>query len=142
MVLNDLGGIVAASWESIPEHFPDFASDQFVVMPNHVHGVLVKTRTRGGGTQKGTWFARRAPTVEKFGRPRPGTLATVLRSFKSAATRKINETRGTPGKQVWQRNYYERIVRNEEEFNAIRQYILDKPKNWAKDEENPAHNDP
>ena len=67
----------------------------------------------------------------------PRSLGAIVRAFKSAVTKRINLVRETPGAPVWQRNYYERIVRNEQELNATRQYILDNPINWQGDTENP-----
>ena len=70
---------------------------------------------------------------------RPRSIASVVAGFKSAVTKRINEIRGTPGLPVWQRNYYEHIIRTEEELNRIRQYIIDNPVHWEEDEENLAH---
>jgi hypothetical protein len=84
---------------------------------------------------------RRAPTLgttlEQFGRPVPGSIPTIIRAFKSATTRRINEWRGTPGARVWQRNYWEHIVRNEKALERIRRYILTNPARWQMDRENP-----
>ena len=66
-----------------------------------------------------------------------GSLGTIIGSFKSGVTRHINELRGMPGAKVWQRNYYERIIRNEDELNRIREYISNNPANWDTDEHNP-----
>jgi len=82
--------------------------------------------------------ARRAPTVELFGRPVIGSLPTIIRSFKSAATKHINHHRTTPGAPVWQRNYYERVIRDAAEWHAIRQYIIDNPIKWADDNNHPS----
>jgi len=68
----------------------------------------------------------------------PGSLGAIIGNFKSVTTRRINRVRHSPGLRVWQRNYYERIIRNERELNAIRQYIHDNPARWDADEENPA----
>jgi len=65
-------------------------------------------------------------------------LATIIRSFKSAATKHINQHRHTPGMPGWQRNYYERVIRDERELLNIRQYIHDNPRQWANDENHPA----
>jgi putative transposase len=67
----------------------------------------------------------------------PGSIPTIVRAFKSATTRRINEMRGTPGARVWQRNYYEHIVRNDADLQRIREYILTNPIRWAMDRENP-----
>lgn len=130
--LNDCGVIVERVWTSIPKHFPRVVIDEFVVMPNHVHGVLTVISIDDG---RGT--ACRAPAQERFGRPTPATIPTIVRSIKSAATKEINELRGTPGGAVWQRNYYEHIIRNDDSLNRIRQYIRDNPAHWVLDQENP-----
>jgi putative transposase len=77
-----------------------------------------------------------APT-EQFGKPISGSLPTIVRSFKSAATKLINELRSTPRAPVWQRNYYEHVIRNEDDLNEIREYILSNPVKWDLDSENP-----
>ncbi|HEY4720271.1 MAG TPA: transposase [Anaerolineae bacterium] len=66
-----------------------------------------------------------------------GSLGAIMGNFKSITTRRINQLRSTPGQPVWQRNYYEHIIRHDNELNAIRQYILDNPGNWIMDAENP-----
>ncbi|MCP9448402.1 MAG: transposase [Nitrospira sp.] len=80
--------------------------------------------------------ACRAPT-EQFGCPVTGSIPTIIRSFKSAVTKQINEQRRTPGVPIWQRNYYEHIIRNDESLNRIREYIANNPLQWALDRENP-----
>jgi putative transposase len=105
MVLNDAGRIVADEWIKTVEIRNNIELDEWVVMPNHFHGILVINECRG--------TARRAPTVEEFGKPVPGSIPTIIRSFKSAVTKRINELRNSPGEKVWQRNYYEHIIRNE-----------------------------
>ena len=103
-----------------------------MVMPNHFHGILITGEPHRRGA------ACRAPTLGAFGPPIPGALSTIVRSLKAAATKRINELRGTRGLPLWQRNYYERIIRNEDDLIAIRRYILDNPACWAEDEDNPA----
>lgn len=71
----------------------------------------------------------RAP-LPRLWRP-PKSLGSFIAGYKSAVTKRINEIRGTPGNPVWQRNYYERIIRNERELDAIRRYIRDNPTHWA-----------
>ena len=129
MVLNDVGRLVAKCWRDIPAHFPHVELDEFIVMPNHVHGILLIANCRG--------TACRAPTGERFGKPIGGSLPTIVRSFKSAATKRINERRNEPGMKFWQRNYYEHIIRNEGELSDIREYIVNNPLKWEFDRENP-----
>lgn len=133
MQLNDVGRAVLMCWEQIPRHFPRVELDEFVVMPNHVHGILVLAVDTDRGT------ACRAPTMERFGKPVARSLPTIVRSFKSAASKRVNELVGVSGAPIWQRNYHEHIIRNEQALNAIRQYIQDNPSQWALDGENPAN---
>ena len=102
--------------------------DSFVVMPNHIHGKLVIVDV-GKGTARSTCICLqvcRAPT-ERFGKPVPGSLPTIIRSLKSAATKRINDLRGIKRLVVWQRNYYEHIIRSEESLSRIGKYIDENP---------------
>ncbi len=72
----------------------------------------------------------RALTYEKFGKPVSNSIPTIIRYYKAVVTKRINILRNTPGAQIWQRNYYEHIIRNKQEYYAIRQYIIDNSKNW------------
>jgi len=75
--------------------------------------------------------------TEQFGKPVPGSIPTIIRSFKSAVAKRINALRATPGAPVWQRNYYEHIIRDERALNAIRRYIAENPLRWHLDRNNP-----
>ena len=77
------------------------------------------------------------PNCERFGHPVSGSLPTIIRSFKSAAGKYVNESRGSPGTPVWQRNYYEHVIRDDDELRRTREYIRNNPENWQSDEENP-----
>ena len=107
--LSSRGEVAKASWNGIPNHFPGVALDAFVIMPNHIHGILLFTHDVGAG----------------HARPLP----TVVGSFKSAASRHI-------GAPIWQRSYWERVIRNEAELNRIRTYIEENPLRWPTDPEN------
>jgi REP element-mobilizing transposase RayT len=131
--LNEFGEIAQRCWEEIPGHFPSVELDAFVVMPNHIHAILV---VLGRGT------ACRAPTTEQFGRPIVGSIPTIVRTYKSAATRRINALRATAGVSVWQRNYYEHLIRTQRELQSIREYILGNPAHWSEDRDNPAMTKP
>ena len=144
-------------WQRIPCHSPHIELDEWVVMPNHVHGIIVivdNSRGRGeasveerfvpsGGFPCATRFSARQDSIDASPLPEPpcgspsGSLGAIVGNFKSVVTRRINRIRKTPGEPVWQRNYYERIIRNERELNAVRQYIRDNPARWAEDRENP-----
>ena len=107
--------------------------DEFIVMPNHIHGIvwIKEIDNNDVGARR-----RRAPT-ERFGKPIKGSLPTIIRAYKSAVTYAINEMRGTRGVPVWQRNYYEHVIRNQHDLENIYKYIQFNPIHWAKDEENP-----
>ena len=125
--LFKLGELVVAYWSGIPDHFRQVELDEFVIMPNHIHGIIHIHPYRGRGT------ACRAPTVEEFGQPVAGSLPTIVRSFKSAVTRDWRLIAVDPDYPVWQRNYYEHVVRDREELNHLRQYISHNPMMWNSD---------
>jgi REP element-mobilizing transposase RayT len=143
--LSREGGIVAACWEALPRHFPAVRLDAFVVMPNHVHGILrIIPSADSSELEVGAQHAvplradrRYRPPTRAFGTMTPQSLAAIVRAFKSSSTREINRLRGTPGAALWQRNYHEHVVRNEEDLNAIRRYIADNPPRWHLDPEHP-----
>lgn len=127
--------------------------DEFVVMPNHVHGIIwISARGTVGAQQRHRQLGgmRRcdvphpvtteptAVVAAPLPHVVPGSLAALVRAFKSATAKRINNIRATPGRPFWQRNYYERIIRNEDELHDIRQYISENPLKWACDPENPA----
>ena len=127
MVLNECGKITDKCWNEIPKHFPRVVLDRYIIMPNHVHGII--------NMRRGT--ACRAPTGERFGKPVSGSVPTIVRSFKSAVTKRINEIRKTPCTPIWQRNYHEHIVRDGSDLIRIQQYINENPSNWDNDRNNP-----
>jgi REP element-mobilizing transposase RayT len=137
MELNEYGNIVEEEWTKTGQIRDEIEMDAWVVMPNHFHGIVVITDERRGGMTHGRGTARRAPTAERFGQPVTGSLPTIVRAFKSAVTKRINESRRTPGAKLWQRNYWEHIVRNDHELHRIREYIADNPREWDMDRENP-----
>ena len=130
MVLNDLGRIVDTEWMRTAEIRSYVKLDEYVVMPNHVHGIVMIT-------EHGRGIARYAPTVPRFSRMVPGSLSTVIRAFKSAVTKHINHLQGTPGRPVWQRNYFEHVIRNDQDLNRIRTYIHHNAHRWHLDHYNP-----
>jgi putative transposase len=120
--LNDAGRVVQRVWNDLPNCYPRVECDAFVVMPNHIHGILVLGATVGAGFKP-------APT-------RHG-LFEIIRGFKTFSARRINEMRDASGTPMWQRNYYEHVVRDEDELTRIREYVLSNPLQWENDRENP-----
>jgi REP element-mobilizing transposase RayT len=128
-VPSPIGKIIVECWDALPRHFDHVETDAFIVMPNHVHGILV-FQERGMG--RGTIY--RAPTPRRFGEGQAKSLATVIGNFKAAVTRRARALHRVPAVPVWQRNYYEHIIRNEDDLNRIRQYIIDNQPRWSEDE--------
>jgi putative transposase len=134
MRLNDAGRMVEQCWLDIPNHFPHVDLDAFVVMPNHVHGILVITDRAVGAKNFSPLQNTNKPAQRPIGAPSK-SIGSIIRGFKIGVTKWVRENTDTHA--VWQRNYYEHVIRNEESLLRIRQYILDNPARWAFDGENP-----
>jgi putative transposase len=115
---NEWGDRVARSWNWLAQQYPYIDLDEWIVMPNHLHGIIVITDREGG--------SRTAPTKRK-------TLGRLVGAFKTISTTDINELRGAPTHPLWQRDFYDHIIRNEDESNKIREYIRTNPLQWASD---------
>ena len=113
----------------MPNHHP-VKLNAFQIMPNHVHGIIIIKDTNVGIQGQKRAGLRPAPT-------RNHALSEIVGAFKSFSARRINESRKSQGNPVWQRNYYEHIIRNENELNAVRKYIKLNVYNWQSDVENP-----
>jgi REP element-mobilizing transposase RayT len=126
MAINAWGQIVQSCWDEIPAHYPMVELDAFVVMPNHMHGVIVIVNDGRG-------MACHAPTKREFSKPIARSLSTIVGAFKSAVTKYINRLPNPPDHPIWQRNYYEHIIRSEESLNIIRAYVANNPAQWGED---------
>ena len=127
--LNDLGGVVSDSWEWLAKNYPYVVLDEKVVMPNHLHGIIVITDECKGGS-------RTAPTAALDRGISRKPLGRLIGAFKTVSTKKINQMRGAPGTTIWQRNYYEHVIRGEDSLRSIREYIVNNPANWEFDKLN------
>ena len=133
MALNEFGEIVQYTWDDLPNHIAGIELDAFVIMPNHVHGIIVITgagleqKDRAGLEQKERAGLEPAPTGTRI-------LPEIVRQLKTFSARRINQRRGVQGLSVWQRNYYEHIIRDEKDLTRIREYIANNPVNWLSDE--------
>jgi putative transposase len=154
MQLNEYGEIVREEWLKTQEIRPNIIVDEFVVMPNHVHGIVIiknamisrmtimdgVTRATGpvAPTENGIPHTRETETTErKLPRgPKPGSIGAIIGQCKSVITKRINLIRQTPGRSVWQRDFYDCIGRDPTEIFKIRQYIRNNPANWHNDDEN------
>ena len=117
---NPFGEIVETCWQDLAVHYPNVRLDAFIIMPNHIHGILI---------------------LEEPIRSAHG-LTEIIRAFKTFSARRINEKRGTSGLPLWQRGYYEHIARNDAALDGIRAYIEANPARWPYDKNNPQYTPP
>jgi putative transposase len=129
MRLNGRGEIIRDEWVRTAIVRANVEMDYFVVMPNHVHGILVVLNV--GATR------RVAPTIRQKDGPPRGFLGAIIGQFKSVTCKKIKKIEPVLHPPFWQRNYYEHVIRNENEMNLIRKYIELNPAKWTLDRENP-----
>jgi REP element-mobilizing transposase RayT len=129
MRLNEFGMIAQDAWDDLPKHYSHVELDQFVIMPNHVHGIVV---LKNGGR-----VTDHAPTLE-LSQKRHG-FPEIVRAFKTFSAKRLNQLRNNPGCPVWQRNYFERVIRNDDNLSKAREYIVNNPMKWESDKENPAN---
>jgi putative transposase len=129
--LSQLGKIAEDCWFQLSKHLPYVQTDVFVVMPNHVHGILFIGPDPVSTIQE-----------RQFGQSVRGTLATAVGSYKSAVTKRVNQALDQRGQPLWQRGYHETIIRTQEAYDRIREYIVLNPERWFEDEENPERHNP
>ena len=144
MKLNEYGKVVQREWMNTVDIRPNVELDEFIIMPNHFHGILLIDGNDGCDVGARRCLAlyntnannrathRVAPTTLH-----PNSLGSIIGQFKSIVTKQINRLGNTPGMPVWQRNYFEHVIRNEKELFMIRQYIRLNPVQWDIDQENP-----
>ncbi|UCE65480.1 MAG: transposase [Candidatus Zixiibacteriota bacterium] len=114
--------IIRQVWDNLPDHYDNIILDEFVVMPNHVHGIIIIQDDAVGADLRS---AR--------------SLSEIIRAFKSFSTREINKYLKTSGQSFWQRNYYDHVIRDEKDLYSKRKYIRENPLKWELDEENPVN---
>jgi len=132
MRVNDAGRMVVDIWNSLPERFPNVALDEYMIMPNHFHGIIV---LEDANERRGE------PCVRPYG-THVGSVSRIVQAFKSLTTvkyiRGVNDRNWSQfSGRLWQRNFYERIIRDEKEMSAIREYIRFNLSKWTLDKENP-----
>jgi REP element-mobilizing transposase RayT len=132
MILNDYGKIVREIWEDLPTTIVDIDLDEYIIMPNHFHAIIIIDKS-----VKSTGFYESLNISHEKDR-RKMILPKVVGKFKMLTAKAINQMRGTEGK-FWQRNYYEIIIRSEEDLHRIREYIINNPMEWDRDENNPSN---
>jgi len=136
---NNNEEIVRRCWRDLPNHYPHCRLHEFVVMPNHVHGIIEITRTNsivGAGFNVGTGL-KPVPTIAPAkSNIRRHALSEIIRGFKTFSSRAINRADESMTFR-WQRSFYDRVIRNKRELAAVTKYIKENPRHWMEDEENP-----
>ncbi len=142
MMLNEMGNIAYNEWMKTPELRPNIELDVFIVMPNHIHGIIKINEIGGRGVlhtpiNNDTTQSNKPNDIQgEFNSPirSPSqTIGSIVRGYKSSVTKKINALHDCPDCSVWQRNYHEHIIRNEQSYQTISNYIINNPAKWEED---------
>jgi REP element-mobilizing transposase RayT len=147
MTLSEYGEIVSDTWRWLEGQFAGIVLDEWVVMPNHLHGIIVRREGEVEAASRESSTMAASPTAltqanprtlamgspAPVAGPRPKPLGGLIGAFKTVTTRRINDLRQSPGARVWQRNYWEHIVRDDVDLIRIRAYIVGNVANWATD---------
>jgi REP element-mobilizing transposase RayT len=151
--LNEYGRVARDEWLRSASVRPGIVLDAFVVMPNHVHGIIILTpesqSTKLVGAHVGAYSCTPLPPLPDAPLPdtplpppeqqpplqrRPRSLSSFVACYKATVTRRVNALRDSPGARVWQRNYYEHIIRDDDDLARVRGYIITNPARWADDD--------
>ncbi len=133
--LSEIGKIVFECWLEIKNHFNNIELDDWIIMPNHLHGIIVIKDN--DFVTNGRDRVYPVSTVRKFGNVPPKSLSTIINTFKGAVSRSCHKNNLD---FQWQANYYEHIIKNDEDYARIREYIANNPINWEMDRNNPDYN--
>jgi REP element-mobilizing transposase RayT len=136
MELSEIGAIVDKCWNDIQRHFQNVSFDVYMVMPNHIHGIINIVGAKHSHltlTNKTITLPANASPLRLHGTD-PNSLGAIIQNFKSVTSRKINHILASQ-KPLWQRNYYEHVIRNDEDLNDIREYVINNPLKWELDKE-------
>lgn len=150
---NECGREVARCWTWLAERYPYVYLDEYIVMPDHTHAIIVITDTHDYGVHPNVTNAtgpcrgdsrtaqlRTASTTNPVNRKPDGMqsaptqrkpLGRLIGAFKTVSTKRVNDLVDTPGAQLWQRNYHERVIRNNLALDALRRYIANNPVLWV-----------
>lgn len=131
MVLNAMGELVDYTWKDLINHNPNIGLDEFVIMPTHIHGIIVIFDPVGAGSKP----ARSGGAGYEPAPTKTVPLSEIVRQLKTFSAKRINVLRGTSGVPVWQRNYYDHIIGTDHEYDQIAEYIANNPLTWETDDE-------
>ena len=145
MHLNEISKIVVEWWNHIPQHFSFVKLDEYVIMPNHMHGIIAwdEVGARSPRPSDTTKVVEARPLCsQENARSRRGEvtsplLGQIVAYFKYQSTKFINQHHNTPGKRIWQRNYYDHVIRDDNDLQRLREYIQNNPKKWELDQLHP-----
>jgi len=132
--LSEIGEIVFKCWLEIPEHFDKAGLDDWIIMPNHLHGIII-IKDNDFGLKNCRDTTCHVSTERKFGYMQPKSLSSMIQAFKSSVKRECNKK--DLAYFQWQPNYYEHIIRTEDDYARIKDYIVNNPINWEFDRNNP-----
>ena len=139
MKLNRFGLIAENEWEKSATLRSEIELGEYVIMPNHMHAIVYIIDTHRRAVRPNTSTTIIIPTlkIQKSQNKPPGlkskSIGSLISGFKSSVTKQINIIRNTPGEPVWQRNYWDHIIRNDKSFDKIEEYIINNPLNWNQD---------
>lgn len=142
MQLNEIGKMAEKYWLEIPGHFKNVRLGEFVIMPNHMHGILILNGESGGGVVETLQCNVSTETITTTNHgdtnpfmsdisPKPGSVSTIIRSYKSVCTKNINQQHTLDF--AWQPRFHDHVIRNHMEYSRIENYIIYNPKNWKED---------
>ncbi|MEM9276178.1 MAG: transposase [Cyanobacteria bacterium P01_F01_bin.143] len=148
--LNQIGKIVAREWLRSSEIRQEIELDEWVVMPNHLHGIMIINQSNNDGnirklTDPNTnnlgahSDAHSGASLAPLRERKPCSLSSFVAGFKSAVTKQVREICQEPDFRLWQRNYYESVIRDRQQLNNVRRYIINNPLCWKEDPENQNH---
>jgi putative transposase len=132
--LSQIGEIVEGCWVDIPLHFTDASIDAYVIMPNHLHGIVKINEKRNVGATHASPILTKGQDSIPIGPP-PQSLSAIIGSLKSAATKGIHRAGLMKNQSIWPRNYYEHVIRDDKDYQRIVEYIQFNPINWEDDQE-------
>jgi REP element-mobilizing transposase RayT len=131
--LSEIGKIAYGNWENISAHYLNADLDEFIVMPNHIHGLIwLMDDNNPVGAQNFEPLQKNADKKHRFQKIIPKSIGSIIRAYKASVTRWCNNN--SFAYFQWQRNYYERVIRNERELKSVREYIINNPQKWAEDD--------
>ena len=154
MRLNKIGQIIVECWNRVPQHFPSVELSEYVIMPNHFHGIvswgipgmidpqpLVGARLprppEDTNTRRGEVASPDSIVTDRRGEVASPALSKIIAYFKYQSTKSINRHHNTPGTRIWQRNYHDHIIRDDPDLQRLRQYVQDNPMKWELDQLHP-----